>query len=194
MNKPSDPAKEEQILFSAESSDGESSNSNQIYGNDLAEAYKEDLYKNQWIPLAIIAVFLLIAAVGVSTMGGLALKFAEPTKAPGIITDPMPSPNTESPTPTLTPTPTATATALAPVMLRVLPSSANMRSAPSLTARVIGQVKKGSLANPLIVSTDGRWFLVIIQENGSTGWVANELFETVSGDVKTLPTVAPTSP
>ena len=196
MKKQSDSAEEQRSWSSLESADNQSSNSSQIYGNDLAEEYKDDLYKNQWIPLAIIAAFLLITAVCVSMMGGVALSFAEPTKTPSIISEAPPLTIVESPTATMTaiPTPTPTAPVLVPVVLRVLPSSANVRSAPSITARWIGQIKRGSLASPLVQSVDGRWFLVISQENAITGWVASELFETVSGDPKTLPTVAPTAP
>ena len=47
---------------------------------------------------------------------------------------------------------------------------------------------------PLARSDDGRWFLVMSYENGTTGWVASELFETISGDTNALPTIAPLTP
>lgn len=202
MKNSSDSTKEQRSWSSIESSDNESSNTNQVYGNELSDAYKDDLYKNQWIPFAIITAFLLIMAACVYLIGGVALGFAEPTKTPSITSEVTPSSTPTSSTDTTTDStsdnPTAittpTAPVLVPVVLRVLPNSANMRSAPSMTARVIGQIKRGTLASPLVQSTEGRWFLVISQENGFTGWVASELFETVSGDPKTLPTVPSTAP
>lgn len=158
-------------------------------------AQADDLTKNQWIPFASTALFFLLTAIIVSVVGGLAIRLAEPTLVPtGIPTLYVP------PSPTITATvpgtlsPTVAISTPTPIMLRVLPSVANVRAASSPTAKIIGQIKKDTLATPLVRSVDGRWLLVVSSDNGMTGWVANELFEIISGDPKILPTVAPVSP
>lgn len=161
---------------------------------------EEDLVKNQWIPFAITAVFLLLMAVVVSFVGNLVTRTPDPTLTSPIL--PTISAASTNAVPTIVILPTATSLPLptvevpnqVPISLRVLPVSANVRAAPSTSARIIGQLKKDSMVTPVARSEDGRWFLVISFESGVTGWVANELFETISGDPKILPTVAPFSP
>jgi hypothetical protein len=156
---------------------------------------EDDLVKNQWIPFATTAVFLLLMAVFVSFVGSVSTRVPDPTLISPITPTINASPNIVIlSTATNLPIPTIEASTRVPISLRVLASAANVRAAPSTSAKVIGQLKKDSLATPLARSDDGRWFLVISPESGMTGWVANELFETISGDPKTLPTVAPFSP
>lgn len=155
---------------------------------------EDDLVKNQWIPFASTAVFLLLVVVFVSFVGSVATRVPDPTITSTITPTINASPYIVIlPTATNLPISTIEAPTRVPITLRVLPITANVRAAPSTSAKIIGQLKKDSLATPMARSDDGRWFLVISTESGMTGWVANELFETISGDPKTLPTVAPFS-
>lgn len=167
-------------------------------GQDLGPL--DDLTKNQWIPFASTAVVFLLMAIFVYVAGDLAIRSV--VHDPLLSIDPIPTelPSSTIPlTPTEPPRPaivvvTPTPVTPTPVTLRVLPITANVRATPSLTGKIIGQVKKDTIATPLARSNDDRWFLVISLENGVTGWVASELFEAIGGDPKTLPTVAPGSP
>ena len=171
-----------------------SSNFSRATAPGLIGSEEVDLAKNQWIPLASTAVFLLLTAVCVSVGGGLAVRFTEPRSTPiataAIFVQPSPVPLTA----TVLPSPTLAPTIPVSVLLRVLPSTVNLRAAPNTTARIIGQIKKGSLVRPVARSEDGRWLLVTNPEGGITGWVSGEFFETISGDPKTLPTVEPMPP
>jgi hypothetical protein len=160
----------------------------------LIESEGVDLAKNRWIPLASTAVFLLLTAVCVSVGGSFAVRYTEPTLTPLVASATFAQPSPALPTATVMPSPTIAPSIPVPVLLRVLPGAANVRAAPNITARIIGQINKGSLVRPVARSEDGRWLLVISTEGEITGWVASELLETVGGDPKTLPTVVPITP
>lgn len=160
----------------------------------LTGSERADLAKNQWIPLAATAAFLLLTAVCFSVAGGFAVRLAEPTSTPIIVATTSAQPSPAPPTVTVMPSQTLAPPSPEPALLRVLPGVANVRVAPSTTARIIGQIKKGSLAKPIARSEDERWILVVSLDAGTTGWVAGELFETISGDPKLLPTVVPVPP
>ena len=196
MKKPSETFEENSSwLSSPETFSPSHSDSGQINGNRLAEAYEDDLAKNQWIVFALVAICLLLIAAGVSLFGELALRLAEPTATPSLASELLPYRGPSSPTATVMPSPSPTipTPTLEPLVLKVLPSTANLRSAPSLNAKVVGSIKKASMVTPLAQSVDGRWFLIVSPENGVTGWVANELFERISGDFTQLPISGPVS-
>lgn len=164
-------------------------------GSNSWQSEDVDLARDHWIPLASTAVFLLLSAVCVSLAGGFAVRFVEPTPT-SITATVMVSP-TSPVLPTATemviPTPT-TSTTPVPVLLKVLPSTVNLRAAPSTTARIMGQIKKDIQVRAIARSEDGKWFLVINPGNEATLWVSGPLLETMSGDPMTLPMVATTSP
>jgi hypothetical protein len=155
---------------------------------------EDDLIKNQWIPFAGTTVFLLLTVLLVIFVGNKVVRGTEPIAIPSL------APTTLAPSPTVmviasdTPSPTVVVATPSPITVRVLPNSANVRAAPSTTAKVLGQLKKGTVVSPLVRSEDGRWLLIVGLEQGITGWVASELFETVSGDLKILPTIVPMPP
>jgi hypothetical protein len=153
-----------------------------------------DLARHQWIPLACTALFLFLMAVCVTIAGTVASHYAAPVEEQAVPTVTLEPAVIIQPTSTLAPSPTPPPTMPAPTLLRVLPSSVNLRAGPSTSTKVIGQVKKGVQVRPVALSDDGKWVLVTNTESGATGWISGEFLETLSGDLKTLPTVAPIPP
>ena len=86
-------------------------------------------------------------------------------------------------TPGITPSPTPDG-----VVISIRGSVQNVRSGPSLTYPVLGQLQQGETARVIGALADNSW--VIIDYRGQQGWLATYLLD-VTGDLDSVPLVTP---
>lgn len=140
-----------------------------------------------WIPLALVSVFLFVAACLIFFNGQIVLS--------GLEKEPVATPTRVArlSTPTLVPTivrqptlPPATATPL-PVIGKIIEPRVNVRAEPNTFAKILGKVIKEDMVTILGRSEDEAWYQVRLNDIAEPSWIFAETLEIASGDVTTLP-------
>lgn len=72
-------------------------------------------------------------------------------------------------------------------------ASANVRSAPSTNANIVGGTVAGQSVSLVGVNADGDWYQIAL-EAGGTGWLWGELVDLGGADTSALPVVDPDAP
>ena len=94
--------------------------------------------------------------------------------------------------PLLTPTPTPTATPDG-VVATIISSVQNIRTGPSTSFPVIGQLEEGDQVAVIGANNDFSW--LVIEFRGQQAWIANlQTLNEIFGDLDTVPLVAPPPP
>lgn len=140
----------------------------------------------EWIPLAIGAVVLLLCAAVLFagsiflTGGGPFGPTRTPTRAISRATSTLPPPTPLPTQPPATPTP-------APVIAKINVTSANVRAAPSTTAKVVTTMKNGAQITLIGRSADSQWFQINVAGQPQPAWISIQVFQIASGDPQSLP-------
>src|SRR5574341_2066993 len=137
----------------------------------------------EWIPLAIGAVVLLFCAivlfVGVNLFFGSSGR-PTPTRPVARTT------NTPESTVVRLPTATPPPPTPAPVLAKIIERTANVRTGPGKTFKVISTLKKDSQITLIGRNEATDWFQVNVAGSTQPGWISREVLEITSGDPNSL--------
>ncbi len=152
----------------------------------------------EWIPLAIGAVVLLFCAI-VLFVGANFVFSSSGRPTPTRLS--VRATNTPESTVVRLPTATPPPPTPAPVLAKITERTANVRSGPGKTFKVISQLKKDNQITLVARNEAGDWFQVNVAGATQPGWIAREVLEITSGDPNSLsvsgtstPTPKPTAP
>jgi hypothetical protein len=148
----------------------------------------------EWIPLAIIAVVLLLCAIIVLVGGQFALGAfgVKPTNTP--TRTPTSLPTTPIPTIVRLPSPTPIPPTPVPVLAKINERLVNVRAGPSTKNKIITQLKRDTQITLIGRNEDSTWYQVNIAGQAEPGWIFGETLQITSGNPSTLPVAGAGTP